>query len=106
MDPDSVATTGDHVYVENRAAIDCAFTKGSVGRVAGSIRSIGIDLSHILAFAQEVERDPGVSPLPVSQRADIPVLAASPRQGDVPHGEPVDHAHLIPRSRHLLNEVE
>ncbi len=74
--------------------------------IAGGVGSIGIDLRDILALAQEVERHLGVSLFPVGQRANIPILAAPSGQRDVPHGQPVDHPHLVPCGGHLLDEVE
>jgi len=94
------------VYVENRAPLDGPFAKGSVGCIAGSVRSIGIDFSNILALTQEIERDARVSLFPICQGPNIPIRTTPPRQSDVTHGEPIDDMHLIPGSRYALDEIE
>jgi hypothetical protein len=106
MDPDGIASAGNHVDVESCGAINRPLAKGNVGCIAGGVGSIGINLRDILAVAQEVNRYPGVSLLPVGQRADIPIVAAPSCQRYVSHGESIDDMHFIPRGRHLLNEVK
>src|ERR1700733_15540091 len=106
MDPDCISAAGNHVNVENRGPVDWPFAEGGMGCIAGSIGSVGVDLCHILARPQEIQRDVCVSLFPICQRPNIPICTASPGERDVSHREAIDDTHFIPGSRYQLDKIE
>src|ERR1017187_7940564 len=106
MNPNSVAAAGDHVYVEYRVPIDGPLREGGMGRFCCGIGSIGVNLSNVFALTQKSKRNLDRALIPVRNGADEPVLAAATSQRDEFPWTAIEHAYLIPRGRHLLDEFE
>ena len=77
MNPYRIAAAGDHVDIENGAAIHGTLADGGVRCVGGGVAGIGINFRNVFAGAKEAERELGIAFVPVRDRADVPIVAAS-----------------------------
>jgi len=107
MNPNSVAAAGDHVL--RRSTVS-----RSTGRFVKVVWVASVahrehrrkSQQRICPSPKKSKRNLDRALIPVRNGADEPVLAAATSQRDEFPWTAIEHAYLIPRGRHLLDEFE